>query len=88
MTANDQQVGGTHYKEYAIQPWDYIVANDIPFLEGNAIKYITRWRQKGGLKDINKAIHCLQKLLEVEVQKEKQPDAWTTELPETYREFK
>lgn len=72
MTANDTQIGGTHYKDYAIQPWDYIIANDIPFLEGNAIKYITRWRQKGGLKDIKKAIHCLDKLVEAEEMKQKE----------------
>lgn len=65
-TANDTQHGGTHYKAKPIQPWDFIVANNIPFLEGNAIKYIVRWREKGGIEDLRKAQHYIQKLIEVE----------------------
>lgn len=65
VTANDRQVAGEHYKRQAIQPWDFIVSNEIPFLEGNAIKYIVRWREKGGLDDIRKAMHYLEKLVEV-----------------------
>lgn len=64
--ANDGQVGGDHYKKKAIQPWDYIVANEIPYLEGNIIKYVSRWRDKGGLKDLEKAKHYLEKLIESE----------------------
>lgn len=64
--ANDLQHGGTHYQALPIQPWDYIAGNDIGFLEGNAIKYLTRWREKGGIEDIRKAGHYVQKLLEVE----------------------
>lgn len=67
--ANAVQVGGQHYKALAIEPWDYIVANDIPFLEGNAIKYLTRWRDKGGLTDLKKARHYVDKLIEVETLK-------------------
>ena len=67
--ANAIQHGGDHYKSNAIQPWDYIVANDIPFLEGNAIKYLTRWRDKGGIEDIRKAQHYIEKLLEIETAK-------------------
>lgn len=66
MTANNRQVGGDHYKSKAIQPWDFIVANDIPFLEGSAIKYIARWRDKGGLDDLEKAKHFIDKIIEVE----------------------
>jgi hypothetical protein len=61
------QVDGDHYKKYKIQPIVYIHVNGIPFIEGNAIKYITRWRDKGGLKDIDKAIHNLQMLKELEL---------------------
>lgn len=64
--ANDIQIGGTHYKGQPIQPWDYIAANNIPFLEGNAIKYLSRWRDKNGLEDVKKALHYVQKLIEVE----------------------
>ncbi len=68
--ANEKQVGGDHYKNMAIQPWDFVLANDIPFLEGSAIAYIARWRTKDGLKDIHKAIHFLEKLIEHETAKE------------------
>ena len=64
-TANDMQVGGDHYMDKAIQPWDYIVSNDLGFLEGNIVKYITRWNYKGGVEDLRKAQHYLAKLIEV-----------------------
>jgi hypothetical protein len=66
VAANDTQHGGVHYKAMAIQPWDYIVANRLGYLEGNVVKYITRWREKGGLEDLMKAQHYLEKLIEVE----------------------
>lgn len=62
--SNNIQVGGEHYKTKSIQPWDYIICNNIPYLEGNIIKYITRWKDKGGLNDLRKAEHYLQKLIE------------------------
>ena len=65
MSANEKQVGGSHYKA-PIECWDYILANNIGYLEGTAIKYLTRWRKKGGLNDIKKAIHFLEKLIETE----------------------
>ena len=70
MSANETQVGGSHYKNNAVQPWDYIVANDLPYLEGNIVKYITRWRKKGGIDDLRKVLHYTQKLIEVETKKE------------------
>lgn len=66
--ANSRQVGGNHYKKFKIEIWDFIVQNDIPYLEGNAIKYIARWRDKGGVGDLDKAIHYLQKLKEIHAQ--------------------
>ncbi len=63
--ANQIQHGGTHYKCLPIQPWDYIISNNIPFLEGNAIKYLTRWREKGGIQDLQKARHYIDKLIEI-----------------------
>lgn len=60
----DIQVGGDHYKRMGIQPIEYILANDLGFCEGNAVKYITRFKQKGGKQDIQKAIHYLQILLD------------------------
>ena len=71
MSANDNQVGGNHYKGKAIQPWDYIVANNIGYLEGNIIKYASRWRDKGGIDDLRKVIHYAEKLIEVETKEPK-----------------
>ena len=66
MSALDKQVSGSHYKDKGIQPVVYILANNLGFCEGNALKYITRHRQKGGADDIRKAIHYLELLLELE----------------------
>lgn len=62
--ANARQVGGDHYRK-KIQTWDFIIAQGIGFLEGNAIKYIARHKDKGGKEDLEKAIHYLQKAIEV-----------------------
>jgi len=62
---NTKQVGGTHYL-LNIEPWDYIIANQLGYLEGNVIKYVSRHKSKGGRADILKAIHYLEKILEVE----------------------
>ena len=62
--ASERQIGGDHYKTLAIQPGDYIRENGIGWYEGNAIKYITRHKQKGEKQDIEKAIHYLELILE------------------------
>ena len=64
-SANQTQVGGTHYKSKAIQPWDYIAANELGYFEGNIVKYVSRWKDKGGLDDLRKARHYLDKLIEL-----------------------
>lgn len=66
MSALEHQVGGSHYKKLAIQPFEYIHANGIGFAEGSAIKYITRWRDKGGIGDLLKAKHFIELLIEAE----------------------
>jgi hypothetical protein len=63
VKANDYQIGGSHYKS-EIQHWDYVLANEIPYLEAMVIKYLTRWRKKGGAEDVRKAYHFLLKLAE------------------------
>ena len=65
MTANEEQVGGRHYIEKPIQPWDYIIANKLGYLEGNIVKYVSRYKEKGGVEDLVKAAHYLDKLIEV-----------------------
>lgn len=69
MNPNDEQVGGSHYKAKPIQPWDYIIQNNLGYLEGCIVKYISRYTEKGGVEDLKKARHYLDKLIEV---KEKQ----------------
>lgn len=66
MSALKQQIGGSHYKAKAIQPVEYIHANGIGFFEGNVIKYVTRWRVKGGIADLEKARHYIDMLIELE----------------------
>lgn len=64
--ANATQVGGDHYKSKTIQPWDYITSNGLTYLEGCVVKYVSRHREKGGVDDLKKARHYLDKLIEVE----------------------
>lgn len=66
MSALGEQVGGEHYKKLAIQPVEYIHANGIGYFEGNVIKYVTRWRDKGGIVDLLKARHYIDMLVELE----------------------
>ena len=54
----------THYKQFAIEPLQYIEANALGFHEGNAIKYITRWKAKDGIKDLKKARFYIDRLIE------------------------
>ncbi|MCH4885518.1 DUF3310 domain-containing protein [Pseudomonas sp. TMW22080] len=66
MSALERQVSGEHYKSLKIQPIEFIHANGIPFAEGSVIKYVTRWRDKGGIADLEKAKHFLEILIELE----------------------
>jgi hypothetical protein len=68
--ANGRQAGGNHYCHGAVQCWDYITSNNIGYLEGNVIKYVSRWKDKGGILDLKKARHYLDKLIELEEAKE------------------
>lgn len=58
-----KQIGGSHYKDLAIQPVEYIYANGIGYFEGNVIKYVTRWKEKGGIDDLEKAKHYIDLLI-------------------------
>ena len=70
--ALDTQVGGGHYKDMKIQPAEYNHHNNIPFIDGCIIKYLSRWRVKNGIEDLKKAQHFLQMLIEMEEQDEKE----------------
>lgn len=64
MDANDYQIGGNHYKiEY--EHWDFVVDIKCPYLPAIALKYVSRWRDKGRpIEDLRKALHYLQKTIE------------------------
>ena len=62
----DKQVGGNHYKDKKLQPWDIIDALDLNFYEGNALKYLIRYKDKNGVEDLKKAIHYIEKIIEDE----------------------
>ena len=66
MNALREQIGGDHYRSRAIQPIQFILANGLGFCEGNVVKYVTRWKDKGGLADLKKARHYLDFLIEQE----------------------
>lgn len=66
MSALDKQVSGSHYKDFPIQPLEFIHANSIPFIEGCIIKYATRHKEKNGVEDLYKVIHYARLLLELE----------------------
>ena len=64
MSATEKQIDGEHYVNCAIQPTEYILANNLGWCEANVVKYVTRWKSKGGVKDLKKAIHYLEMLIE------------------------
>jgi hypothetical protein len=64
----DEQIGGEHYKGMPIQPVEYIHRNGIPFIEGCVIKYVSRWKGKGGVEDLRKARHFIDLLIQLETE--------------------
>ena len=67
-----EQVGGDHYSKLAIQPAVYAEHNKLSYLQGTIIKYVTRYKDKGGLEDLYKAIHSIKLLIELEDKNEKE----------------
>ena len=67
---NDVQVGGNHYTSKSVQPWEAMESwmSEEAFkgyIWGNVIKYIARWEDKGGVEDLKKAHHYLDKLISI-----------------------
>jgi hypothetical protein len=62
----NSQVGGRHYNQYSIQPIEYAMANKMNYCQANAVKYVTRYKDKNGLEDLRKAIHNIEILIEME----------------------
>jgi hypothetical protein len=69
MSAFDKQVNGNHYKLMMIQPLEYALANDLGICEHAVVKYISRWKMKGGVDDLRKAIHYCEILIEQELER-------------------
>ena len=64
------QVGGTHYSQLAIEPIQFIETNQLGYHEGNVVKYVSRWRNKNGIEDLNKAKWYIERLITIEEEKE------------------
>lgn len=60
---NKKQIGGDHYRTRRIQHWDYVIANNMPYLDAQAFKYIDRHARKNGKQDLQKAIHVIEKMI-------------------------
>jgi len=62
----DKQVGGSHYKDFPIQPYEFISKNDLSFFQGNVVKYVCRYLNKNGIEDLKKIIHyCELEILKI-----------------------
>ena len=85
-----KQVGGSHYQCMVIQPSEFINKNNLPFAEGNAIKYLCRHKQKGQKKDLEKAIHFIEMIIERDYSEKKdfleEAEKEKKELEESYQE--
>ena len=55
-----RQVGGSHYKRFYIQPYEFISKNNLSFFQGNVVKYVCRYQRKGGAEDLKKIVHYCQ----------------------------
>lgn len=69
-SALEKQVGGNHYKQFQIQPVEFINANNLSYMQGNVIKYVVRYPFKNGIADLEKAKHYIEMLIEFERNKQ------------------
>jgi hypothetical protein len=84
-----KQIGGNHYQSMTIQPSEFINKNNLPFAEGNAIKYLCRHKQKGQKQDLEKAIHYCQMAIDRDYPKKdflEEAEKEKKELEESYKE--
>lgn len=65
MGANSRQIGGSHYKTGPIQHWDIVAQHELDYFQGQITKYVMRWKLKGGIQDLEKAQHFLEKYVEL-----------------------
>ena len=62
----DVQIGGGHYKDFEIQPIEYCMRNGLDHCQSNVVKYVSRFRDKGGIEDLLKARHYIDLLINFE----------------------
>ena len=72
-TAFSEQIGGSHYKDMPFQPIRLISMLDLDFCQGNVVKYVSRYKLKDGVRDLEKAKHYCRMAMEME--KKPAPDA-------------
>ena len=88
----EKQIGGSHYQSMVIQPSEFINKNNLPFAEGNAIKYLCRHKQKGQKQDLEKAIHYCQMAIDRDYPEKKdfleEAEKEKKEVEESYQESK
>jgi len=65
MDANDNQIGGTHYQS-KFQHWDFVQLLGLDYLPAQITRYMSRWQKKNGTEDLKKALHYIEKLIEVD----------------------
>lgn len=83
MSANDRQVGGNHYQKHVVQHWDIVAMYGLDYFQGQITKYVMRWRDKGGVEDLEKARHFLDKYIELERSKTDGPENLHPTVPRT-----
>lgn len=64
--AIDLQIGGSHYKTLQMQPVEFIVSAGLSYIQGNIVKYITRYKHKNGKQDVEKCMHYAQLAIELQ----------------------
>lgn len=64
----DKVVNPKHYTK-GIETWDFIASKEMSFMEGNIVKYVSRWKQKNGIEDLKKAKQYIDKLIDIEEKK-------------------
>lgn len=64
--ANERQIGGTHYKKgTGLQHWDLVALFEWDYFQAQIIKYVMRWKDKGGIQDLEKSMHVTAKYIEI-----------------------
>ena len=80
-----KQIGGSHYKSFAIEPWTFIRENDLNPFQANVIRYTCRYKNKGGIQDLQKIIHYCE--MEIDFMKKKEELVSQSEVEELAAEI-